>query len=98
MKKAGQHWMKTAVIGCCVMMTACATQRVEPIALPELVLPAEVFQPCQIATLPDQPTAADLEEAYMLRGLQILRCDAARELAVTALHTERRMGRQTGRQ
>lgn len=34
-----------------------------------------------MAVLPDRPTWADLESAYMLRGRQLAECDLARRLA-----------------
>ena len=41
--------------------------------------------PCPIAILPDQPTWADVEAAYVLRGRQLVECELARRLAVETL-------------
>ncbi|NWE54076.1 hypothetical protein HX774_16865 [Brevundimonas sp. P7753] len=41
--------------------------------------------------MPEAPSLADLEAAYLLRGAQILACDSARRLAVDALDAERAM-------
>ena len=39
--------------------------------------------------LPERPTLADLEAAYMARGLRLAQCEAARALAVETLLAER---------
>jgi len=44
-----------------------------------------------LAVLPAEPTAGDLDAAYVLRGAQIVACDAARRLAVETLLAERTM-------
>lgn len=54
-----------------------------------MVLPNEVVQPCQLAVLPDRPTRADLDAAYVKRGAQLVACEAARALAVETLLAER---------
>jgi hypothetical protein len=41
--------------------------------------------------LPAEPTAGDLDAAYVQRGAQILACDGARRLAVETLLAERAM-------
>jgi hypothetical protein len=41
--------------------------------------------------LPAEPTAADLDAAYVQRGAQLLACDGARRLAVETLLAERAM-------
>jgi len=55
------------------------------------VLPDATTRPCALAVLPDHPTAADLDAAYMQRGAQVVSCDAARALAVETLIEERRL-------
>ena len=45
----------------------------------------------RLATLPAEPTAVDLDAAYVLRGAQIVACDGARRLAVETLLAERAM-------
>jgi hypothetical protein len=39
--------------------------------------------------LPDRPTLADLDAAYVKRGAQLVACEAARALAVEMLMAER---------
>ena len=75
----------------CVLMTAnCAASRPSsPVAPPRLILAEAATQPCELAMLPERPTAADLEAAYVRRGAQVAACDAARRLAVETLKAER---------
>jgi hypothetical protein len=56
---------------------------------PRLTLPDEAVQPCQLAVLPDRPTRADLDAAYVTRGAQLVACEGARRLAVETLLAER---------
>ena len=72
------------------MTAACATSP-QPVAPPRLALPDAATRPCALAVLPDRPTAADLDAAYMQRGAQMVSCDAARALAVETLTAERRL-------
>lgn len=72
------------------MTAACATS-LQPVAPPRLALPDAATQPCPLAVLPDRPTAADLDAAYLQRGAQVVSCDAARGLAVDTLQAERRL-------
>ena len=76
-------------IGCAIMTANCATSRPPFVAPPRLTLPDEAVQPCQLAVLPDRPTLADLDAAYVKRGAQLVACDAARALAVETLMAER---------
>lgn len=71
------------------MTAACATSP-RPVAPPRLALPDAATRSCALAVLPDHPTAADLDAAYMQRGAQVVSCDAARALAVETLIAERR--------
>ncbi|OJU54836.1 MAG: hypothetical protein BGO02_12165 [Brevundimonas sp. 67-6] len=45
-------------------------------------MPAQATRPCALPRLPDQATAAELESAFTARGVALLACDAARQLAV----------------
>ncbi|MBK1970817.1 hypothetical protein JIX59_15860 [Brevundimonas diminuta] len=45
-------------------------------------MPTQATQPCTLPRLPDQATAAELENAFTSRGVALLTCDAARQLAV----------------
>ncbi len=50
---------------------------------PQREMPKTAIEPCQlVGRLPDDPSLADLEMGYALRGAEILSCDARRELAV----------------
>lgn len=74
----------TAALVCAASMSACAT-RVLPSALPippRREMPETAKAPCVLPRLPDLPTYADLEAAYYARGVVIVACDAARQLAV----------------
>lgn len=52
-------------------------------------MPATASQPCLLAgRLPNDPTIADLEIGYALRGAEILSCDARRQLAVDVHEAE----------
>ncbi|MBN9467029.1 hypothetical protein [Brevundimonas sp.] len=53
--------------------------------------PDAATKPCALAVPPDDPTAADLDAAYMQPGAQAVTCDTARALAVETLTTERRL-------
>lgn len=81
-----------APIVCAAMTASCVASRPNwTVAPPRLPLPEAALKPCGLATLPPRPTAADLDEAYLTRGNQILTCDGARRLAVETLLAERAM-------
>ena len=77
----------------CVLMTAnCAGSRpISTVAPPRLVLPEAATRACALATLPEAPSLADLEAAYLTRGAQLVACDGARRLSVETLTAERAM-------
>lgn len=79
-----------ALLGCAIMTANCAASR-PPSAMPppRLILPNEASRPCRLAVLPEQPTRADLDAAYVTRGAQLVACDVARRLAVETLLAER---------
>lgn len=53
------------------------------------MMPTTALQPCQlVGRLPTDPTMADLEIGYALRGAEILSCDARRQLAVDVHQAE----------
>lgn len=54
-------------------------------------MPALAAQPCQLFTLGDMPTQADLEVGYERRGTQLVTCDAARQLAVDTAAAEHKL-------
>ncbi len=83
-------WTPLALSACAIMTASCAASpQPSPAAPPRLILPDAVTRPCDLAVLPETATTADLEEAYVRRGGQILTCDAARRLAVETLQAER---------
>ncbi|WP_298128328.1 hypothetical protein [Brevundimonas sp.] len=49
------------------------------------------IRPCRLPTLPPEPTLADLERGYVLRGAALVECDAARRTALDVLTLERDM-------
>ncbi|MBU1386016.1 MAG: hypothetical protein KKG14_01160 [Alphaproteobacteria bacterium] len=52
-------------------------------------MPAAAATPCRLERLPEGAALADFETAYMVRGLRLAECEAARALAVETLLTER---------
>ena len=85
-------WKSPALIACAVMIANCAASPpISRVAPARLTLPEAARRPCALATLPAEPTAGDLEAAYLLRGAQIVACDGARRLAVETLMAERAM-------
>ena len=86
------HWKPIALIVCALMIASCAgSPPISRVAPPRLELPEAARRPCALATLPSEPTRADLEIAYAMRGAQIVSCDGARRLAVNAFDAERAM-------
>lgn len=84
----------TALLGCALLMTSCvnlglpvaaaraSTEEAKP---PQRQLPATAQEPCELYVLPKTPatlTLADLEIAYVVRGSELVVCNAKRELAV----------------
>ncbi|HBY42997.1 MAG TPA: hypothetical protein DEH03_04810 [Brevundimonas sp.] len=52
-------------------------------------MPATAIEPCiLVGRLPAEPTQADLEIGFAVRGAEILACDAKRGLAVDVHRTE----------
>lgn len=52
-------------------------------------MPATALQPCQlVGRLPAEPTVADLEIGYAVRGAEIVACDAKRQLAADVHQAE----------
>ena len=85
-------WTFCGLIACGLMTANCAgSPPISTVAPPRLVLAEAATRPCALAVLPNAPSLADLEAAYMARGAQIVACDSARRLAVEALMAERAM-------
>ena len=85
-------WKAVAPIVCAAMTASCAGSPPVSTAAPvRLALPETARRPCALAILPAEPTASDLEAAYVERGAQIAACDGARRMAVETLDAERTM-------
>ena len=85
-------WTLCGLIACALMTANCAgSPPISAVAPPRLSLPEAARLPCALATLPEAPSLADLEAAYLQRGAQIAACDSARRLAVETLMAERAM-------
>lgn len=83
-------WRRTVPPACALMIASCAGYPPPSVPVPpRLTLPAAATTPCALDRLPEYPTQADLEAAYMARGGHLLACDAARQLAVDTLRAER---------
>ncbi len=80
-----------ALLAFATSTAACATPGPLSVNPPRLTLPRLAIEPCKLPTLPDTPTEADLEAAYALRGSAVVQCDAARDLAVQTLISEREL-------
>lgn len=83
------HWTPLALLVCASMTASCAASRPPSAEPPRLLLPTEATRPCTLERLPEAPTQADLEVAYVERGLSLVACDNARRLAVETLEAER---------
>jgi len=82
------RWIRLAPIGLSAMIASCAASPQQS-APPRLPLPLAATRPCVLDRLPDAPTEADLEIAYVARGAALATCEAARETAVETLLAER---------
>lgn len=82
-------WIRLAPLALLSMIASCASSPLASAPPPRLNLPAAATTPCRLDRLPDQPTLADFEAAYMARGFRLAECDAARALAVETLLAER---------
>lgn len=78
-----------ALIACAALTTACVhTPPVQPHP-PRLTLPPD--KPCEVHILPEQPTLGDLEAGYIIRGSQIVTCEAWGRLILENWQAERAM-------
>lgn len=80
---------RAALLACISMTASCAGLRPALTDAPRLSLPEIAERPCELPLIPDEPTTADLEAAYAQRGAAIVKCDAARQLAIDTLTAER---------
>lgn len=83
------HWTRIALLASASMTASCAASPPLSAEPPRLALPQMASQPCLLDRLPEAPTQADLEVAYLERGLRLVGCENARALAVETLLAER---------
>lgn len=81
-------WPASGLIACALLTSACAHS--PPASAPTLTLPQAARTPCRLPTLPDNPTQADLDAAYLARGEAVAVCDGRRDLAVQAFDAQTR--------
>lgn len=77
------------MLACISATTSCAATRPVLTDAPRLTLPALAEQPCDLPRIPEAATQGDLEATYLLRGAAIVKCDAARQLAIDTFKAER---------
>ena len=94
------RWTPIALLALLGMTASCAAALPRSAAPPRLNLPRAAATPCVLERLPELPTLADLEVAYVERGARLVDCENARALAVETLTAERalqdRWRRETG--
>ena len=83
------RWILIAWLALPAMTASCAASRPPSAEPPRQALPAAATRPCVLTRLPDAPTIADLEIAYVERGARLVACEAARASAVETLTAER---------
>ena len=71
-----------------LLITGCASSPRQ--SAPVLTLPEAARTPCQLPTLPDSPTIADLEVTHDARGLMLAVCNGRRDLAVQSFDAQSR--------
>jgi hypothetical protein len=77
----------TVLSACASLASGCATfmRPPAPPTAPKVDLPQAATQRCPVYRLPANPTMADLEAGFNIRGLQIAECDSRRQLAVNTV-------------
>ena len=83
------RWTLIAWLALPAMTASCAASRPPSAEPPRLALPEAAKRPCVLERLPEAPTIADLEIAYVDRGARLVACEAARASAVETLTAER---------
>ena len=83
------RWIRIALVALPGMTASCAVSLPPSAEPPRLTLPRMATTPCVLERLPDTPTEADLEVAYIERGARLVACEEARGLAVETLLAER---------
>ena len=83
-------FLTSGLIACVLMTSGCLTASPASPPPPLLTLPAEARKPCVLPVLPESPTEADLEAAYMARGQNLALCNGWRDLAVQTFDAQQR--------
>ena len=83
------RWILIAWLALPAMTASCAAALPPSAEPPRLTLSAAAMRPCVLERLPEAPTIADLEIAYVERGARLVACENARSLAVETLNAER---------
>ena len=83
------RWTRIVLLALPGMIASCAVSLPPSAEPPRLTLPAAATTPCVLERLPEAPTQADLEVAYVERGARLVACESARALAVETLVAER---------
>ena len=83
------QWIRLAPLALLSMIASCASSPPPSAPPPRLNLPTAAATPCRLDRLPERPSLADFEAAYMARGFRLAECEAARALAVETLLAER---------
>ena len=80
--------LTSGLIAFALLTSACAGS--SPASAPILTLPQAARTPCRLPVLPDSPTQADLDAAYLARGEAVAVCDGRRDLAVQSFDAQSR--------
>lgn len=83
------RWTRIVLLALPGMTASCAVSLPPSAEPPRLTLPAAATTPCVLERLPEAPTQADLEVAYVERGARLVACENARASAVETLTAER---------
>jgi hypothetical protein len=83
------HWTRIGLLALSGTTASCAASLPPSVDPPRLILPPAAEAPCVLARLPETPTQADLEVAYVERGARLVDCENARAMAVETLKAER---------
>lgn len=94
------RWTRIVWLALSSMSASCAASLPPSAEPPRLTLPLTATTPCVLERLPEAPTLADLEVAFIERGARLVACENARASAVETLTAERalqdRWRRETG--
>lgn len=92
------RWIPIARLALLGTTASCAASPPPSVDPPRLILPRAAATPCVLERLPEAPTQADLEIAYIERGVHLAACEGARALAVDTLLAERALQDQWRRE